>query len=210
VALAALVGGSAVVWGAQQPQPTFRTGVEAVSVSVIVTDTSGNPVAGLTQDDFEIVEDGVSRPITTFSPVDVPIERTEAVVAGRDVIGNEGPPGRVWLIALDDMSAENALRSRHFLRQFIERYFGPLDTAAVVLTTRGLRESGQEFTTNARLVLNAIDRFPGGDTDGGRMRERNFVGDFRALMSILAALPGGRKAMVFMSEDIPGISRRPR
>jgi hypothetical protein len=37
VAFAALVGGSAVVWGAQQPQPTFRTGVEAVSVSVIVT-----------------------------------------------------------------------------------------------------------------------------------------------------------------------------
>lgn len=201
-----MIGGTAVIWGAQQAppsQPTFRTGVEAVAVSVIVTDADGNPVSGLTQDDFEIVENDAPRPVTTFSAVDVPIERTETVLAERDVIGNEEPPGRVWLIALDDMSAENALRSRHFLRAFIEKYFGPRDTAAVVLTTRGPRDSGQEFTTNSRLILNAIDRFSGGDTDGGRMRERNFVGDFRALMSFLATLPGGRKAMVFVSENIP-------
>jgi VWFA-related protein len=206
VTIAALASATAVLWagqGPQQPQPTFRTGVEAVSVSVIVTDAEGNPVAGLTQDDFEVLENAVPRPVTTFSAVNVPIERTETVLAERDVIGNDQPPGRVWLIALDDMSAENALRSRHFLRDFIEKYFGPQDTAAVVLTTRGPRDSGQEFTTNSRLVLNAIDKFSGGDTDGGRMRERNFVGDFRALMSFLATLPGGRKAMVFISENIP-------
>jgi VWFA-related protein len=204
--IAGLAGGTAVLRGAQQPPPqppTFRAGVEAVSISVVVTDAEGNPVAGLTQDDFEIVENGVPRPISTFSAVNVPLERTETVIAERDVIGNEQPTGRTWLIAFDDMSAENALRSRHFLRDFIEKYFGPQDTAAVVLTTRGPRDSGQEFTTNTRLVLNAIDRFSGGDTDGGRMRERNFVGDFRALMSFLATLPGGRKAMIFVSEDIP-------
>jgi VWFA-related protein len=201
--VAAVVGGTVVLWGAQQQPPTFRAGVEAVSMSVIVTDADGNPVAGLTQEDFEVLENGVPRPVTTFSAVNVPIERTETVLAERDVISNEQPPGRVWLIALDDMSAENALRSRHFLRDFIERYFGPRDTAAVVLTTRGPRDSGQEFTTNYRLVLNAVDRFSGGDTDGGRMRQRNFVGDFRALMEFLATLPGGRKAMIFISENIP-------
>ena len=201
VTIAALAGGGAVLWGAQQP--TFRSSVQAVSVSVIVTDADGNPVSGLTQDDFEIVENNNPRPVSTFSDVNVPVERTEKVLAERDVIGNDGPQGRVWLIALDDMSADNALRSRHFLREFIEKYFGPLDTAAVVLTTRGPRDSGQEFTTNTRLVLNAIDKFSGGDTDGGRMRERNFVGDFRALMSFLATLPGGRKAMIFVSENIP-------
>jgi hypothetical protein len=127
--------------------------------------------------------------------------QTEAVLAERDVIGNDGPPGRVWLIALDNMSAENALRTRHVLRAFIEQHFGPQDTAAVVLVTRGPRDSGQEFTTNPRLLLNAIDRFTGGDTEGGRLR--NFVGDFRALMSFLATLPGGRKSLIFVSENIP-------
>jgi VWFA-related protein len=204
---ATLLSGGVVLWGAQQPQrgatPTFRSGVEAVSVSVIVTDAEGNPVAGLTQDDFEVFENNVPRPVTTFSAVNVPIERTEKQLAERDVVGNDGPTGRTWLIALDDMAAENALRTRHFLRDFIEKYFGPQDTAAVVLTTRGPRDSGQEFTTNYRLILNAIDRFSGGDSDGGRMRERNFVGDFRALMSFLATLPGGRKAMIFISENIP-------
>ena len=46
------------------------------------------------------------------------------------------------------MSANSALRARAFLRQFIENHFGPNDTAAVVLTTGGLRDSGQEFTSN--------------------------------------------------------------
>jgi VWFA-related protein len=147
ITVAALAGGGAVLWGAQRPQqpatPTFRAGVEAVSVSVIVTDADGNPVAGLTQDDFEILENNVPRPVTTFSAVNVPVERTETVQPQRDVNSNDQPPGRVWLIAFDDMSADNALRSRHFLRDFIEKYFGPRDTAAVVLITRGPRDSGQ-------------------------------------------------------------------
>ena len=101
------------------------------------------PVTGLTQDDFEILEDGLAQPVTTFSAVDVPIERTERAIGEPDVVGNDGPPGRLYLIALDDMSAENALRTRFFLRQFIEKHFGPNDSAAVVLTTRVWARAGR-------------------------------------------------------------------
>ena len=38
----------------------------------------------------------------------------------------------------------------------------PRKAAAVVLTTGGLSNSGQEFTGNTRLLLNAIDKFDGG------------------------------------------------
>ena len=69
------------------------------------------------------------------------------------------------MIALDTMSADSALRARAFLRQFIESYFGPNDTAAVVLTTQGPRDSGQEFTSNPRLLIEAIDKFGGGGGD---------------------------------------------
>lgn len=189
----------------QQPTATFRSSVEAVQITAIVTDAEGNPVAGLTQDDFEISENRVPRPITTFKAVDIPIERTERSIAESDVLGNERPPGRLYLIALDAMTAENALRARAFLRQFIERNFGPNDTAAVVLTTRGPRESGQDFTSNSRLLLNAIDKFGGDSADewSARMRERNFNGDFRALMAFMATLPFGRKAVILVSQDIP-------
>jgi VWFA-related protein len=188
----------------QEPIPTFRQGVEAVQLSVIVTDKEGNPISGLTADDFEVLEDKASRPITTFAAVDIPIERVERTVVEPDVLTNDKPQGRLYVIALDAMSANSALRARAFLRQFIESYFGPNDTAAVVLTTGGLRDSGQEFTSNARLLLSAIDQFDGGTGDmSNRLREKNFIGDFKNLMQFMSTLRGGRKAVVFVSESIP-------
>ena len=190
----------------QEPTPTFRQAVEAVQLSVIVTDSEGNPVSGLTADDFEILEDRVSRPITTFAAIDIPIERVERTSVEKDVRSNDGPPGRLYVIALDQMAADSALRTRAFLRRFIEEYFGPNDTAAVVLTTGGLRESGQDFTSNPRLLLNAIDRFDGGvnlSEMGPQLRERNFIGDFKALMSVVSTLRVGRKAVIFISQNIP-------
>jgi len=168
----------------QEPTPTFRQGVEAVQLSVIVTDSEGNPVSGLTEDDFEILENGSPRQITTFAAVNIPIERVERTLVEKDVLSNDGPPGRLYVIALDYMTPDNALRARAFLRRFIEQYFGPNDTAAVVLTTAETRESGQEFTSNPRLLLNAIDRFGGGTADGGDwQREKSFTGDFKNLLS---------------------------
>src|SRR5262245_20968714 len=76
VALAALIAvGSSVLLGGQAPPqqpPTFRGSAEAVQMSVIVTDREGSLVSGLTEDDFEILEDGKPRQITTFSAVDIP------------------------------------------------------------------------------------------------------------------------------------------
>jgi len=206
VMVAAMASGSSVLLGGQAPQeqpPTFRGSVDAVQLSVIVTDTEGNPVSGLTADDFEILEDGKPRPITTFAAVNIPIERTERTLVEKDVLGNDGPPGRLYVIALDQMGPDSALRTRNFLRRFIEEYFGPNDTAAVVLTTQGLRESGQEFTGNPRLLLAALDKFDGGGSMSGWLREKNFVGDFKTLMQVMATLRGGRKAVIFVSQSIP-------
>ena len=64
---------------AQQPQdrPTFRAAIEAVQVDVTVTDVEGRPVSGLTEADFELLENGKPQSIKTFSAVDIPIERGE-------------------------------------------------------------------------------------------------------------------------------------
>ncbi|HET9361168.1 MAG TPA: VWA domain-containing protein [Vicinamibacterales bacterium] len=214
IVFVAMLAGGGVLLGGQTPQtppdqqsplPTFRAAVEAVQLSVIVTDADGKPVTGLTAADFEIFENRAPRDITTFSAVDIPIERAERALADPDVLGNDRPPGRLYVIAFDAITPVNALRARVFLRQFIENYFGPNDTAAVVLTTRGPRDSGQDFTSNPRLLLNAIDRFGGDQPDGwdSTMRERNFIGDFRNLMAFMATLPGARKAMIYVTESIP-------
>ena len=41
-------------------QPTFRSGINLVEVDVVVSDKAGQPVRGLTQDDFEILEDAAA------------------------------------------------------------------------------------------------------------------------------------------------------
>jgi VWFA-related protein len=182
--------------------PTFRSAAEAIQVSAIVTDADGAVVSGLTKDDFELLEDGKPQTITTFSAIDIPVGTAPRTRGETDVRDNEGPTGRVYLIVLDDMSPEYALRTRHFLRQFIETHFGPNDVAAVVLTTRGPRESGQDFTSSRDLLLSALDRFSGGSIEGDR--EKNFMGSLRDLVEVVAKFPVGRKAVLLMSSNIPG------
>src|SRR6266705_2086830 len=61
--------------GAQTP--TFRVNVENVEVDAVVTDRNGQFVRGLTKDDFQIFEDGKPQAISTFSIVDIPVERLQ-------------------------------------------------------------------------------------------------------------------------------------
>lgn len=55
----------------QQPQkpgevPTFRSDVKLVTVFATVLDRNGSPVADLTKDDFEVLEDGTPQTISVF------------------------------------------------------------------------------------------------------------------------------------------------
>lgn len=65
--LAGLVGVAAVSprASAQEPdqRPIFRTTTAAVTVDVVVRDKAGQPIFGLTQNDFELFEDGVPQKI---------------------------------------------------------------------------------------------------------------------------------------------------
>ena len=76
-ALALALGAGAAGPSAQQQQPPdsprfeSSTGVTIVSVDVVVRDSSGNVVRGLTQKDFIVSEDGRQQQISTFSFQDI-------------------------------------------------------------------------------------------------------------------------------------------
>jgi VWFA-related protein len=73
--LGAIVVALSVGVGAQQqPVPqratgTVQGGVSAVLVDVVVRDRKGDPVRDLSQDDFEILEDGTPQSIGSFTPI---------------------------------------------------------------------------------------------------------------------------------------------
>src|SRR5215510_7108079 len=51
----------------------FAAGVNLVEVYASVTDARGEPVSGLSADDFIVEEDGVRQPITAFAAGEFPL-----------------------------------------------------------------------------------------------------------------------------------------
>jgi VWFA-related protein len=216
-----------------EPPPAFRVQVDAVEIDAFATDVQGNPVNDLTADDFQVLEDGRRQTITSFAHIDIPVERADrpfnAPTIEADVQHNDGPEGRLYVIAFDAVQPLQALRTRIFLRRFIEEHFGDNDRAAVVSLGSSRAADGQDFTNNRRLLLSAIDRFVGGpvevpeiprpdlaDTQGNPpppplvgvnmeaiARTRIAMSAFRQLTEFMATINGRRKAMLLISTGIP-------
>lgn len=181
---------------AQQPPPaapvplpdvTFTVDVNYVEVDALVTDAAGVPVKNLTADDFELLEDGKPQTVSSFSFVNVPIERRErsslASAIEHDVVANDGSEGRLYLIVLDDLhiAPTRSGRVHQIARTFLEQHFGANDYAAVVYTG-GRDVDGQDFTNDRQLLLAAIDRFAG----------RKLASATAARMRVLQAAPDPR------------------
>jgi VWFA-related protein len=152
-----------------QPAVTFKVEVNYVEVDAAVFDRQGQPVPGLKREDFEIFEDGVRQDVSTFTQVDIPIARPEPIplqaksVIEPDVVSNAKPfDGRLYVIILDDKQTQSfrAPLVKRAAAQFVSQYMAANDLAAV-LSTSGQSGSTQEFTSNKRLLLRAIDKFMG-------------------------------------------------
>jgi len=199
--------------------PTFRTQVEAVAIDVFVTDAAGNPVTGLTADDFELDEDGKKQDITTFQAVNIPVgtRSTDFPPAEPDVASNDQPEGRIYVMAFAGGDPCKALRARADLRRFLDTRFGPNDLAAVVNLREGLSTDGQDFTGNRRLLQQAIDKLTGdfgigcSAADGHIKNELSpddrrgttLVKSLRDVIEVLGRMPGRHKSLLYFNEG-PG------
>jgi Ca-activated chloride channel family protein len=70
VALAAALASSLL---RADQQPSFRSAIDVVSMSVTVTDSTNRYVTDLTEKDFEIYEDGVKQDLTLFNRTNLPV-----------------------------------------------------------------------------------------------------------------------------------------
>jgi VWFA-related protein len=222
----------------QQPGVTFRAEVNYVEVDARVVDEQGRFIANLTPKDFQLFEDGKPQQVSAFSLVNIPVERDPRPLFAnrpieRDVQTNlSSYSGRVYLIVLDDTHTQALLtpRTKMAARSFVERYMGANDVAAIVHTS-GRSDAAQEFTSNQRLLLQAIDKFMGqklrsavvnrieeeartrgmrtagepiGDIDAMErgLKARNTLDSLRAYAQVLEGVRGRRKALVLFSEGI--------
>jgi VWFA-related protein len=150
------------------PAVTFQVEVNYVDVDVVVTDEKGNFINGLAKEDFQVFEDGKPQKVDMFSYVEIPLERQgRYTFADRpiapDTQSNRQPfAGRLYVIILDDfnVAAMRTAQVKKSAKEFVDRYMGANDVAAVIHTS-GRTNASQEFTSNKQLLNTAIDKFIG-------------------------------------------------
>jgi VWFA-related protein len=216
------------------PTPTFKAEVEYVEVDALVTDEQGRFLRDLRKVEFQIFEDGKQQTISSFALVEIPVERNEKPLFASgpvepDVQSNEQPfAGRVYVLMLDDLHTAplRAQLVKRAARQFIDRHLGANDLMAVV-HIGGPSGSAQDFTSNKRLLLAAVDQFVGQKLESATLARNNefFTGattgriddpfemergfnarsTLRAVRQIaewMGGVRGRRKTILFISEGI--------
>jgi VWFA-related protein len=222
---------------AAQAPPTFKVEINYVEIDARVTDAQGSFVADLTRNDFQVLEDGAPQTLTVFSRVELPLERQDPPLfkgasIEPDVQSNLGEfNGRVFVLMLDDLQTDfrRSARVKAAARQFIQRYIGANDLAAVVYTG-GAADRGQEFTSSRARLLASVDKFAGNKLPSATMtmiddyyaqrnagtgretrdtsvlergfKARNTLTALRSVADFLGGVRGRRKAVVWFGEGI--------
>ncbi|HEX2253809.1 MAG TPA: VWA domain-containing protein [Thermoanaerobaculia bacterium] len=144
--------------------------VRVVNVDVYVTDKKGNPVTGLTIDDFEVREDRRPVEVTNFYAVEGGrrVDEPEPVAVPAPVGAPTPPPGapppvpadqRLHLVVyIDNFNIEPLNRNRvmNELGFFLTRRLSPGDRVMVLTYDRSLNVR-QPFTTDHELLVRSLD-----------------------------------------------------
>ena len=155
----------ALVVSLAAPQQVFRSSTELVEVDVVVLDSTGRLVRGLTAEDFELYDEGERREVSTFSFVEVEpalVDSAGTVLAESGLSSSEiHRAAAVYLIVIDHIYSppQRSHRTREAARAFVRDQMRPGDLAAVIHL--GLSTGGVEFSGSKPQLLAAIDGVKG-------------------------------------------------
>ena len=145
----------------QTPAPTtsqtvFASGVEVVTVDVVVLDRQGNPVKGLTQADFTVKESGQPQTTVAFQAVSLD-ESKPAPRAPQRISTNTEPldsDGSWFFVVFDDVniSQYSTPRARDTIVQFVNRALRPGDRVMLAPTSGRAWWTGRFPEDKASLV----------------------------------------------------------
>ena len=159
------------VAAAPQATPSFPTQVEVITVDAVVVDAKGQPVTGLTREEFRVFEDGQPQEIVSFEAY----ERGEPGAADEEV----RPPavatnergtelrGRAFALLLDDVFTplQGSEEVRQAAARFLRTSVGPGDEVTIS-TTSGNAYWSAGLPEGLDDLLAVAARFRGRDTGG--------------------------------------------
>jgi VWFA-related protein len=156
-----------------QPQPILRSETRLVHLEVVVRDSHGRAVPGLTKENFAVFDAGTKRDLTAFSvdaltapaatspnstgpASDTPAQTPVPVPAAR--LPNQNPASGRWIgLLFDDIntSSGDLAHAKIAASRFIKEAIGSGDRIAI-LTTSGVGASG--FTNDSATILAVMTR----------------------------------------------------
>lgn len=150
----------------KQGPPVLRVTTHLVQVSVIVQDKKGEPVAGLTKEDFSILDERQAQTISSFSvesirPLPGPAQPPLPNLFSNRFEQKPGTPASVTVILLDGLNTK--FEDMAYARQQVVKFLGqiqPQDHVALYTLTTNLRVL-HDFTSDATPLLQALGRFKG-------------------------------------------------
>ena len=209
---------------AGQRPPVIRSGINFVSVDVIVTDRkSGEVVLDMKPEDFEIREDKKPQKVETFEVVKIdaltgPTTPKEIRSTYDEESEARQPNVRLFVLLLDDYHVRrgNDMAVRRPLIEFVTTQLAPQDMVAIMYPLTPV--SALTFTRNRDSMIAAINKFEGRK---GLYEPRNefeeryayypvqtvekirndvTMGALKGAAVRLGGMRDGRKSIIFVSE----------
>lgn len=185
---------------AQQPPPTFRSGVTIVPLDVRVLDRDGKPVTDLKQSDFIVVEDGVQQAVSHFSAhgyVPIPVQPgAKPAVRTRATPAIQEQSARIFLIVLGRGRLQIVSKGLDAVIHMVRKRLLPQDQVAVLAWNRAT-----DFTTDHEKIAAVLDRF--------KRRHEGIENSLQFQLSGLAAVYGSRDIPPSLQRDIDDVFRGP-
>ena len=196
-------------------------------IDAIVTDSQGRAITNLRAADFEVIEDGVSRPVRSAEFRHVPRHNPAPLLPLRtledEARAAREPGTRVFAFFMDEFhvaAGPSADRARRAVREFVESQVYERDLALVIRPLDDVRSL--RFTRDRAFIHGALTGFSGrkGDHTPKTAFEEQHIGrdavaardarrqlvtsSLRELARRLAAMDAERATVVIVSEGFPG------
>jgi VWFA-related protein len=182
---------------AQQTTPSTPAPASSISLDVVVTPRSGQPVADLQQQDFTILDNKTPRPITSFHAFS----------------GSQVPIEVILVIDAVNLPYERVAYERGEVEKFLHANGGRLayPTAIAFFTDKGI-QAQQSYSTDGNELSSSVDSYAVGLRDIRRSSQYQASDRFQLSMNALRALVGSvanrpeRKIILWVSPGWPLLS----
>ena len=150
----------------ESPVPTIKATTRLVQLSIVVLDKKGQPVSGLTRDDFTVLDKDEPQKISLFAQeggarTPPAVKSLPAGIYTNRLETKSEVPGNVTVVLLDALNTrmEDQSYARSQVVKFLER-LQPQDHVAIYALTTKL-EVLHDFTQDIHQLIAAVARYEG-------------------------------------------------